>query len=37
MNKIINISYFWFEAVLYSNDPQILWGAVEYDMKKEGF
>lgn len=37
MKNLINISYFWMEAVLYSKDPQVVWGAVEYSLKKEGF
>lgn len=37
MANILNISMFWFEAVLYSKDPSILWGTVEYSLKKEGF
>lgn len=36
MSKLLNISLFWYEAVLYSKDPVILWGSVEYSLKKEG-
>lgn len=37
MDKLINISFFWFETVLYSQDPTLYWNEVEYLLAKEGF